>query len=168
MTSSLTEFRGPSWIHGGKQNPFFKLAEQTDSALYDPGDLKSIFDCNGRYLDKESADQQTNEVWSILEEGFEFSEKHSKDIPAGQSLADYVQQVVQDRVNSGTYTPEVGRNILDHMRMWGAMIGTEIERQSFKFFWLERVIDGGKHHSQFHVNSIHILRLIIMTQRVHS
>ncbi|KAF2661637.1 flavin-containing amine oxidase [Lophiostoma macrostomum CBS 122681] len=129
---------GPSWIHGGKQNPFVKLAKQTNSAYYDLGDLNSIFDCTGKYLDKEAADHQTNEVWRILDEGFEFSDKHSNDISPGKSLADYVKE----KVEAGEHSPEVARNVLDHMRMWGAMVGSEIERQSFRFFWLERVIDG--------------------------
>ncbi|KAF2267557.1 putative flavin-containing amine oxidase [Lojkania enalia] len=129
---------GPSWIHGTDHNPFVKLAKQTGSTVHDMGDLNSIFDCTGKYLDRDVADKQTNEVWRILDEGFEYSAKHSEDIPEEKSLWDFVQEKVEE----GKYEADVGRNILDHMKMWGAMIGTEIERQSLKFFWLERVIDG--------------------------
>ena len=47
------------------------------------------------------------------------------------------------KVCGSDHPPEVAKNILDHARMWGAMSGTEIKRQSIKFLWLQEVIDGG-------------------------
>ncbi|KAF2235342.1 FAD/NAD(P)-binding domain-containing protein [Viridothelium virens] len=129
---------GPNWIHGTEHNPLVKLAKQTDSTCHDFGDLHSIFDCTGKYLDKEVAEKQTSEVWRILDEGFKYSEDHSGDIPKEKSLMDFIRE----KVDGSDYPPKIARNMLDYARMWGAMIGTEIERQSFRFFWLEQVIDG--------------------------
>jgi hypothetical protein len=91
-------------------------------------------------MSKEAAEAQTDAVWGILDDGFKFSAHNTRDIPKDMSLMKFFQ----DKVETSQHPPEVKRNILDHARMWGAMIGTEIERQSFKFFWLEEVIDGGK------------------------
>jgi len=91
-------------------------------------------------MDSDAADKQTQAVWSILDDAFEDSRKHSATIPPQKSLMDYFRERVEER----KLPAETARNMLDHARMWGAMIGTEIERQSYKFFWLEEVIDGGQ------------------------
>lgn len=89
-------------------------------------------------MDADAAEKQTEAVWSILDDGFQHSAKHSATIPPSKSLMDYFHE----RVRKHKLLDEASRNVLDHARMWGAMIGTEIERQSFKFFWLEECIDG--------------------------
>ncbi|KAF1957226.1 FAD/NAD(P)-binding domain-containing protein [Byssothecium circinans] len=128
---------GPSWIHGSGDNPLTQLAKDTGSTTCNVGDVPFIFDRNGERLDLKVAKTQVDEVWRMLGEGFKESVAHSKQIVMEKSLWDFVKE----KVEAGNYSSEKKRNLLDHMKMWGAMTGTEIERQSFKFFWLESVIE---------------------------
>jgi hypothetical protein len=91
-------------------------------------------------MDHEAAIEQAEAVWDILDDGFKYSRENSASISPTKSLMDFFEE----RVREQKLPDERSRNLLDHARMWGAMIGTEIQRQSFKFFFLEEVIDGGK------------------------
>ena len=87
------------------------------------------------------ATEQNDIVWTILDEGFKYSAEHCGSIPANKSLMGFFRE----RVEASNLQEHVKKNLLQIVQMWGAMIGTEIERQSFRYFWLEKVIDGGTH-----------------------
>ncbi len=92
--------------------------------------------------DKDAA-KNTEHVWSIIEQAMKLSNEHSATIPAEKSLYDYFQeQVVKIFSNNDDDTKKQQQTILQMAEMWGAFVGSPIQRQSLKLFWLEECIDG--------------------------
>jgi hypothetical protein len=135
----LTLRSGPNWIYGTIQNPLFKIAAETKTVTYALGALHSIFDSHGKSMGSEDAKEQYRMVWDILDDAFQYSSSNSKSIPSSLSLMDFFRDKVQD----SNLTDEIRGNLLQIVQMWGAFTGTAVEKQSLKFFWLEKGIDSG-------------------------
>lgn len=85
-------------------------------------------------------------VWGVIEQAMKYSEDESASIPPNESLYDFFKKKVPELIPQemeGDKSVEKKRQIvLDMSDMWGAFVGSPIEKQSLKFFWLEECIDG--------------------------
>lgn len=132
---------GPNWIHGVNQNPILDLAKELGATTMSAPELPpSIYDQSGHLLSQEEGQKCSELMWGIIEEAFEYSNKHSASIPQEQSLLDFFKLKLREKD-----LPESSRErILQVCRSWGDYIGGSIEKQSLKYFWLEETIDGGQ------------------------
>jgi phytoene dehydrogenase-like protein len=136
---------GPNWIHGTDDNPIMDLARETKTSMEAADADTYIFDQAGRmYPVKESA-RYTTIMWDIIQDAFKYSNKYGHSISESTSLFDFVKDQVKQRVPQSENNYEATRTtILKLSEMWGAYIGSPVDRQSLKFFWLEECIEGGK------------------------
>lgn len=86
-------------------------------------------------------------VWSIIEQAMKYSNEESASIPAERSLFNYFEEQVKrlfpDEEDAATQNLKKRREtILQMAEMWGAFVGSPVQTQSLKFFWLEECIDG--------------------------
>lgn len=92
------------------------------------------------------AGENSELVWGIIEQAMKYSEDESAKIPANESLYDFFKKKVPELIPQemeGVGDVERKReDVLDMSEMWGAFVGSPIERQSLKYFWLEECIDG--------------------------
>jgi hypothetical protein len=79
-------------------------------------------------------------VWEILEEGYQHSAVETRSIPSSMLMMDFFRE----KVAGSHHDPVTKEKLLQIVQMWGAFIGTDCEKQGFKFFWLEEGIDGGE------------------------
>jgi hypothetical protein len=107
---------------------------------------QAIFDHQGNKMsDKEAADN--NElVWKIIGKAMKHSNEDSATIPADKSLYNFFEEEVQKEFpltgKSDTEAKRKQGTILHMAEMWGAFVGSPIQTQSLRFFWLEECIDG--------------------------
>ncbi|KAH7050245.1 hypothetical protein B0J12DRAFT_573396 [Macrophomina phaseolina] len=142
---------GPNWIHGTDDNPILDLAKETGTITHNWDGRQCIYDQYGAQLSETEATDASETIWSIIGDGMEFSKQHSASIPASKSLLDYVKEktstLYTDEDEQSKHldekTKEEKRNMLLKIaEMWGAFVGSPLERQSLRFFWLEECIDG--------------------------
>ncbi|KAL8993318.1 MAG: hypothetical protein Q9188_007359, partial [Gyalolechia gomerana] len=132
---------GPNWIHGVNQNPILDLAKEINATTMPAPELPpSIYDQSGQLLSPEESQKCSAIMWGIIEEAFDYSNKHSASIPQEQSLLDFFKRKLKEK----DLPPSTQERILQVCRSWGDYIGGSIESQSLKYFWLEETIDGGK------------------------
>lgn len=86
------------------------------------------------------SEKVTNFMWTTIEGAFAFSEKNSAKIPANKSLYDYFK----DKLAETDFTQPEKEAALELSKLWGSYIGSPIDRQSLKFFFLEECLEGGK------------------------
>ncbi len=136
---------GPNWIHGTVDNPMMELAKETGTKVGQWDNSAWILDEEGSLLSSEDSDAYSDIMWEIIKEAFEHSNKHCQEIDPGESLLDFFQTKVKERIPESTEAYEKKRNMVLQMSLfWGAFVGSPIERQSLKYFWLEECLDGGK------------------------
>ncbi|KAI9813413.1 MAG: hypothetical protein M1827_004088 [Pycnora praestabilis] len=147
---------GPNWIHGTDHNPIMDLAIETNTATHSWGERQSMFDKRGSPIDEKRTGMYSELAWGIIAKAFTYSNDNSASIPARKSLLDFFEKEVKDEFieldgaedssisnESTTGSPEKDRETLLRVaEMWGAFVGSPIERQSLKFFWLEECIEG--------------------------
>ena len=136
---------GPNWIHGTKNNPILDIVRQTNTIVANLDEGSSLVDESGNMLNEEAKGKLESILWSIIEEAFEHSDKKSREIHKAESLFDFFQQKVKEKIpDSEPDFEETRRRVLHMSELWGAFVGSPIQRQSLKFFWLEEFIEGGK------------------------
>lgn len=144
ITSHVT--RGPNWIHGTDSNPILDLAKETRTLTMSWDGRQAVFDQHGNPLSDEEAAEATEIVWDTIEEAMKYSNDHSASIPAEKSLYEYfeekVQQLFPDSQPDDKEAQRKRTRILQKAEMWGAFVGSPVQTQSLKFFWLEECIDG--------------------------
>ena len=137
---------GPNWIHGSRENPILEIAKRTETELHAWDEREAIFDSDGKLLDAEEAEEYARLLWDdgLIAAAFEYSERCTESIDPGRSLYDFFEEKAQ-----GLFTelPKAEaerkrRTLLQFTQMWGAYVGSPVQRQSLKFFWLEKTIDG--------------------------
>lgn len=138
---------GPNWIHGTEDNPMLDIAKATNTATgnFDPGSY--VFNSNGELYPRAEAEAYSTMMWDIVQAAFKYSNKHSAAIDPKESLLDFfkvkVKELIPETDSGGGGDWERKRGIVLQMAdLWGAFIGSPIERQSLKFFWLEECIEG--------------------------
>lgn len=105
---------------------------------------QSVVDALGKYLCDKEATENTEIVWSIIEQAMKYSNEHSATIDPKKSLYDFFEEAVEklfldDKEEDAKHKRQT---ILQMSEMWGAFVGSEIQKQSLKFFWMEECIDG--------------------------
>jgi len=134
---------GPNWIHGTDNNPILDLAKQTNTNTMNWDGRQSVFDHMGNAVSEKEAAENTEIVWSIIERAMKYSNEESGTIPADRSLYDFFEEQVVKMFGDETAGAQAKRRtILQMAEMWGAFVGSPIQTQSLKFFWLEECIDG--------------------------
>jgi len=107
---------------------------------------QSVFDTQGNQIPDQKAADATEIVWTIIGEAMKLSDEQSAAIPADKSLYNFFEEKVQEKfpstVENGEETEENRKAILQMAEMWGAFVGSPIQTQSLRFFWLEECIDG--------------------------
>jgi hypothetical protein len=99
-------------------------------------------------MPEEDVVENDETVWTIIEQAMKYSNKESASIPAERSLFDYFEEQVEKLFpdEDGGITNQKAKikreTILRMAEMWGAFVGSPIQKQSLKFFWLEECIDG--------------------------
>ncbi|KAF2140643.1 uncharacterized protein K452DRAFT_327467 [Aplosporella prunicola CBS 121167] len=133
---------GPNWIHGTEDNPILDLAKETGTITHAWDGRQCVYNQQGEQLSEQVAAEAEETIWSIIGDAMAYSREHSASIPASKSLLDYIKEKTQ-----GMYlnekSDEKRRELLHRVaEMWGAFVGSPVESQSLKFFWLEECIDG--------------------------
>ncbi|KAF2122773.1 hypothetical protein BDV96DRAFT_482125 [Lophiotrema nucula] len=139
---------GPNWIHGTDNNPMLDLAKETRTITMTFDGRQSIFDEAGKHMPEQDAAELTELTWTIIENAMHYSNEKSAEIPATKSLYNYFEDNVVDllkEANESISDKELMRKretVLHMSERWGAFVGSPVQRQSLKFFWLEECIDG--------------------------
>jgi len=134
----MTRASGPNWIHGTKENPILDLARQTNTRTHSWGERQATFDPYGRLIPEGDAAEASEILWDILGDAFRYSHDHSAEIPATESLMDFLKQKLDERELDSKQ-----KNLLLQLsKEWGAFIGSTTEGQSLKFLWLEETLEG--------------------------
>ena len=131
---------GPNWIHGTDHNPILDLAKNTKTAIHSWSEEFNVFSEDGSLL--KEGKEIGHVMWKIIAQAFKHSALNSATIDPNESLKDFFEQKTLEEF------PEEGeeekRKILMQMaELWGTFVGSPVDRQSLKFFWLEECIDGG-------------------------
>lgn len=132
---------GPNWIHGTKDNPMLDLAKQTGTMVGSWDNGSYAFDEFGDVL--EEGEQLSDTMWEIVQDAFKHSNKLSGEIHDKESLHDFFQEKVIEKIPETDEGYEKKRRTVLHMSdLWGAFVGSPTTRQSLKFFWLEECLEG--------------------------
>jgi hypothetical protein len=106
---------------------------------------QSIFDHLGYRLSEKEAAENEEIVWGIIEQAMKYSNEESATIPAQKSLYNFFEEQVETMfpdVNGDVKAKRKRETVLQISEMWGAFVGSPVQTQSLKFFWLEECIDG--------------------------
>lgn len=134
---------GPNWIHGTESNPILHIAKQTNTTTntWDTGSY--VFNEDGELYNGKDGEEYSAMMWDIVQEAFKYSNKHSADIHPNESLLDFFKTKLVELIPETTEGwQQKRRTVLQMADLWGAFVGSPVERQSLKFFWLEECIDG--------------------------
>ncbi|EGD95596.1 flavin containing amine oxidase [Trichophyton tonsurans CBS 112818] len=129
---------GPNWIHGTRNNPLVEISELSGTVTDSWEGLQTTFDTDGRLLDPARSAKVADFIWTTIDRAFTLSQKDCANIPASKSLLDFFRE---ELAQSGFSQAEKDA-CLESAKMWGAYIGSPIERQSLKFFLLEECLEG--------------------------
>jgi uncharacterized protein with NAD-binding domain and iron-sulfur cluster len=136
---------GANWIHGTTDNPIMDLARETKTTIGDWDNNSYVFDEDGQLLPLEEGEKYSTLVWNIIEDAFEYSNKHGSEIDPDRSLLDFFREQAAKRIPDSEEGYEKRRHILlQTAELWGNFVGSPLSTQSLKFFWLEECIEGGK------------------------
>ena len=123
-----------------------QIARETGTILHAWDEEQNIFNSQGEPLDPHEASEHGRLLWDdgLIAAAFKYSNEHSKTIPASKSLYDFFEEKVKDLF---TDVPAVEaerkrKTLLQTISMWCAYVGSPVERQSLKFFFLEECIEG--------------------------
>lgn len=139
---------GANWIHGTTDNPIMDLVRETKTPTGAWDNQTHVFDEDGQLLPLEEGEKYSTMMWNIIEDAFEYSNKHGSEIDPDRTLLDFFHEKIPERMPDTEEGYERPRRILLQMaELWGNFVGSPLSRQSLKFFWLEECIEGGKGHS---------------------
>jgi hypothetical protein len=123
-----------------------QIARDTNTILHAWDEEQSVIDSDGKPMDPAEASEYGRLLWDdgLIAAAFKYSNEHSKSIPASRSLYDFFEEQAQelftDLPDGEARRKRLG--LLQACEMWGAYVGSPVQRQSLKFFWLEECIEG--------------------------
>lgn len=105
---------------------------------------QSVVNALGNYLSDKEAAENTELVWGIIEQAMKHSNEHSATLDPQKSLYNFFEDAVEKLFldEKEEEARKKRKIILQMSEMWGAFVGSEIQKQSLKFFWMEECIDG--------------------------
>ncbi|PVH74171.1 FAD/NAD(P)-binding domain-containing protein [Cadophora sp. DSE1049] len=130
---------GANWIHGTESNPIMDLAKATNTPTHDWGESFNVFDEDGKFL--KGGEKLNEALWGIIMQAFKHSAENTATIDPKESLHDFFLEKVQEMFPTKEESRE-RETMLQMTEMWGAFVGSPVQTQSLKFFWLEECIDG--------------------------
>ncbi|KAK4188018.1 hypothetical protein QBC35DRAFT_515014 [Podospora australis] len=134
---------GANWIHGTKDNPILDLATETNTTVSHWDHESYVYDEDGTLLNLKDGERYSAIFWEIIEEAFKYSTEHEAEISPERTLLDFVKEKIPERIPGTEEAYEKKRiMLLQFADLWGAFVGSPIETQSLKFFWLEECIEG--------------------------
>ncbi|KAM0719647.1 hypothetical protein Q7P37_003778 [Cladosporium fusiforme] len=130
---------GPNWIHGTDDNPIMQLARETDTKLHAWDEEQSVIDSSGKPLSSEEAEEYGRLLWDdgLIGAAFKYSNEHGQSIPASRSLYDFFEEKAKE-LFTDLAPVKAGRKREQLLKS----VGSPVQRQSLKFFWLEECIEG--------------------------
>ena len=131
--------RGPNWIHGTENNPILDLAKETGTIDFAWGEELAFFDGYGQVMPRKKSTMYSERLWGMIADACKYSEEHSASIPPSDSLMDFFERRSKELHDE---SDEERKAMLRYAEMWGAFVGSPVQRQSLKFFWLEECIEG--------------------------
>lgn len=139
---------GPNWIHGTKDNPILDLAKETETTVATWDAISCVINEDGKLLPPEDGERYATIMWGIVEDAFAYSNKHSNDIDPLKNLRGFFERRIVEVIPDSVEGFENQRKtVLQIAELWGSFVGSPIQRQSLKFFWLEECIEGGECYS---------------------
>ncbi|KZL68581.1 flavin containing amine oxidoreductase [Colletotrichum incanum] len=133
----------PNWIHGTDDNPINDIAKETGTAVGSWDKRSYVFNEWGSLFNLNESEVYSSIMWDIIQDAFQHSNKNSVDIHPDESLWDFFQHKVVEKIPDTEEDYAKKRaTILQIAESWGAFSGSPIETQSLKFFWLEECLDG--------------------------
>lgn len=123
-----------------------QLARDTKTRLHAWDEEQSVIDSDGKPMDPTEASEYGRLLWDdgLIAAAFKYSNENGKSIPPSRSLYDFfkekAQELFTDLPNEEAERKRLG--LLQACEMWGAYVGSPVQRQSLKFFWLEECIEG--------------------------
>lgn len=117
------------------------MAKKTNTPLHTWNSKQNIYDASGRLLSEEKSNELSTLLWKLIDEAFEYSAKHGKEIPETESLYDFVAA----RAKEEFIDYEFAELLCQMSEMWGAYIGDSVSKQSLRFAWMEECCGGGKY-----------------------
>ncbi|KAK4201445.1 putative peroxisomal N(1)-acetyl-spermine/spermidine oxidase [Triangularia verruculosa] len=134
---------GANWIHGTDDNPILDLAKETKTHTGVFDSESHVFDEDGKLLSAHEGEKYSTIMWNIIGEAFEYSEKHGAQIDPNKTLLEFFEEQIPKLIPETQEDYERQRHfVLQMADLWGAFVGSPVETQSLKFFWLEECIDG--------------------------
>lgn len=134
---------GPNWIHGTDDNPMLDIARATNTPTGSFPPSSYVFGADGTLFAPAEGERLATLMWDVVQAAFRYSNKHSAEIDPRESLLDFFRAKVVELVPESEDGWRRTRAIVLQMAdLWGAFVGSPIERQSLKFFWLEECIEG--------------------------
>lgn len=123
-----------------------QIARDTGTILHAWDEEQNVIDCQGSPLDPDEASEYGRLLWDdgLIAAAFKYSNEHSKSIPASRSLYDFFDEKVKDLFTDlpSLEAERKRKTLLQTVCMWGAYVGSPVDRQSLKFFFLEECIEG--------------------------
>lgn len=130
---------GSNWIHGTKGNPIMTLAHETGTVLMEPEENGIAIDRDGRRKSAAESQMLSADFWEMVLQAFKYSDEHSADINPKTSLSDWLQKEWTRKFKD---EPKKVEDLIAESKMWSQFVGSPIETQSLRFFFLEEGLDG--------------------------
>ncbi|KAK0726974.1 hypothetical protein B0T26DRAFT_110426 [Lasiosphaeria miniovina] len=134
---------GPNWVHGTTGNPMMDLARETDTPVgtWDTG--STVYDEDGELISSEDSEFYSTTMWNIIEDAFDYSNQHGAETDPSKALLDFFREQIPHKIPDTEEDYEKKRSIMLQMAtLWGNFVGSPVDKQSLKFFWLEECLDG--------------------------
>lgn len=138
MTKLTSVHRGPNWIHGARNNPIADLSTSSKTITHAWGGLQNVIDTSGEPLDEKLIGKISDFIWTTVEDAYEYSRSNKNSIPADKSLFDFIKE----RLEKAEFSEVEKEKCLELSKLWGSYIGSPIDRQSLRFFFLEECLEG--------------------------
>jgi len=141
-TGNLVDL-GPNWIHGTENNPILDIVKETNTATHSWEGEPNLFDEDGNLLP--DGGTLSGLMWDIVVQAFKHSAKNTATIDPKESLYDFFLKKAEEKFpGDGEVELKRKKIVMQMSEQWGAFVGSSVEKQSLKFFWLEECIDGGQ------------------------
>ncbi|PGH00943.1 hypothetical protein GX51_05492 [Blastomyces parvus] len=129
---------GPNWIHGTQNNPIADLSNSSKTITHAWGGLQNVIDTSGEPLDERLIRKISDFIWTTVEDAYEYSRLNKEIIPADKSLFDFIKE----QLEKAEFSEAEKEKCIELSKLWGSYIGSPIDRQSLRFFFLEECLEG--------------------------
>lgn len=140
------------------ENPILDLAQETKTTLHNRSESETVIDADGKILEELEAKDCSDRMWGVIASAFQYSGENADRISPDESLLDFFRSSAEELFGEGSEqngdagVDMVQQKMVDERtrllwmaEFWGVIIGSPIDRQSLKFFWLEEGVEGGTH-----------------------